>query len=102
MLSQSDLVESRSGRLVGVRGGAVRSSERRAIVSSVGRLVSDEWGLWGGGGGGCAYGEGRSVCWMDARALHLRRVGRTTTGKVGSAAAIAALRDALRSFWRRF
>jgi hypothetical protein len=39
---------------------------------------------------------------MDARALHLRRVGRTTTGKVGSAAVIAALRDALRSFWRRF
>jgi hypothetical protein len=40
MLSQSDLVES--GRLVGVRGGAVRSSERRAIVSSVGRLASDD------------------------------------------------------------
>lgn len=88
MLSQSDLVES--GRLVGVRGGAVRSSERRAIVSSVGR------------GGGCAYGEGRSVCWMVARVLHLRNVGRTTTGKVGSAADIAVLRDALRSFWRRF
>ena len=43
MLSQSDLVKS--GRLVGVRGGAVRSSERRAIVSSVGRLESDVRGL---------------------------------------------------------
>ena len=39
---------------------------------------------------------------MDARVLHLRSAGRTTTGNVGSVAAIAALRDALRSFWRRF
>ncbi len=100
MFSQSDLLGS--GRLVGVRGGAVRSSERRAIVSSVGRLASDVRELWGEG---CAYGEGRRVCGMDTRVLHLRSVGRTATGEeVGSAVAItvAVLRDALRSFWRRF
>jgi hypothetical protein len=105
-LSHSDLFGS--GRLEGVRGGAVRSSERRAIASRVGRLVSD---AREGGGGGCAYGEGRrEACGMDARVLHLRGVGRTVTGEeVGSAttiivvvAAIAAFRDALRSFWRRF
>jgi hypothetical protein len=39
MLTQSDLFGS--GRLEGVRGGAVRSSERRAIASRVGRLASD-------------------------------------------------------------
>jgi hypothetical protein len=42
------------------------------------------------------------VCWIVARVLHLRSVGRTTIGNVGSAADIAELRDALRSFWRRF
>ena len=49
MLSHGDLVGS--GRLEGVRVGAVRSSERSAIVSSVGRFERDR------GGGGCAYGE---------------------------------------------
>ena len=47
MLSHSDLFGS--GRLEGVRGGAVRSSERRAIASRVGRLVSDVR-VEGGGG----------------------------------------------------
>jgi hypothetical protein len=49
MLSQGDLVGS--GRFEGVRCGAVRNSERSAIVSSVGRLDSVR------GGGGCAYGD---------------------------------------------
>jgi hypothetical protein len=44
---------------------------------------------------------------MDARSLHLRSVGRTATREevgsaVAAAIAIAELRDALRSFWRRF
>ena len=47
MLSHSDLFGS--GRFDGVRGGAVRSSERRAIASRVGRLVSDVR-VEGGGG----------------------------------------------------
>lgn len=38
MLSQRDLLGS--GRFDGVRGGAVRSSERRAMASSVGRFLS--------------------------------------------------------------
>lgn len=105
-MSHNDLFGS--GRLEGVRGGAVRSSERRAIASRVGRLASD---VREGGGGGCAYGEGRrEACGTDARVLHRRGVGRAVTGEeVGSAivavavvVAIAALRDALRSFWRRF
>ena len=50
MLSHNDLFGS--GRLEGVRGGAVRSSERRAIASRVGRLVSDVRVEGGGGGGG--------------------------------------------------
>jgi hypothetical protein len=101
MLSQSDLFGS--GRLEGVRGGAVRSSERRAIASRVGRLASDDTVE---GGGGCAYGEGRDAWGMvGARLLHLRSVGRTAAGEEdgsAAAAAIAALRDALRSFCRRF
>jgi hypothetical protein len=89
-----------------VRGGAVRSSERCAIASRVGRLVSD---VREGGGGGCAYGEERREAWgMDVRVLHLRGVGRTVVGEEAGSAivvivvAIAALRVALRSFWRRF
>ena len=101
MLSHSDLFGS--GRLEGVRGGAVRSSERRAIASRVGRLASDARVE---GGGGCAYGEERDA-WgtTDARLLHLRNGGRTAAGEEdgsAAAAAIAALRDALRSFCRRF
>ena len=52
MLSHGDLLGS--GRFEGVRGGAVRSSERSAIVSSVGRLESDL--------GACAYGDEECEC----------------------------------------
>jgi hypothetical protein len=45
MLSHNDLFGS--GRLEGVRGGAVRNSERRAIASSVGRFVIGVRGAYG-------------------------------------------------------
>jgi len=77
MLSQSVLFGS--GRLEGVRWGAVRSSERRAIASRVGRLASD---VRVERGGGCAYGEGRDAWGMvGARLLHLRSVGRNAAGE---------------------
>jgi hypothetical protein len=94
MLSHGDLVGS--GRLKGVRAGAVRSSERCAIVSSVGRFESDR------GGGGCAYGEEcECECEVDVRCGGRRGV-RRITGEDEDASAAAELRDALRSFWRRF
>jgi len=43
MLSHGNLFGS--GRFVGVRGGAVRSSVRRAVVSSVGRRRASDLGV---------------------------------------------------------
>lgn len=91
MLSHGDLVGS--GRLQGVRAGAVRSSERCAIISSVGRFDRDREG------GGCAYGD---ECEVDARCGGRRGVRRAMGGDEDASAAAGELRDALRSFWRRF
>jgi hypothetical protein len=93
MLSHGDLVGS--GRFEGVRASALRSSERCAIVSSVGRFERDR------GGGGCAYGE-ECECEVDARCGGPRGVRRITGEDEDASAAAAELRDALRSFWRRF
>jgi hypothetical protein len=103
MLSHGDLVGS--GRFEGVRGGAVRSSERAAIASSVGRLERDVFFVLEGGGCGCAYGE-ESEWEMGLRGVRRAAAAGEEEGAGSDAAAAAAvaaeLRVALRSLWRRF
>ena len=95
MLSHGDLVGS--GRFEGVRGGAVRSSERAAIASSVGRLERDVFFVLEGGG--CAYGE-ESEWEMGLRGV--RRAAAAGEEEHAGSGAAAELRVALRSLWRRF
>ena len=94
-----------SGRFKGVRGGAVRSSERAAITSSVGRLERDVFFALEGGGCGCAYGK-ESEWEMGLRGVRRAAVaGEEEDAGSDAAAAVAAaaeLRVALRSLWRRF
>ena len=100
MLSHGDLLGSR--RFEGVRGGAVRSSERSAIVSSVGRLESDL--------GACAYGDEECECECDCEREWEVEVDDVRDGFLTGIAgddedgseAVVELRFALRSFWRRF
>jgi hypothetical protein len=108
MLSHGDLFGS--GRLEGVRGGAMRLSVRCAVASSVGRFARGVGVVWREDR--CAYGEERG-CGMDGRG-RLRGVGRAAAGEEdGPAAAAAAAAAAtaapaifnaaaLRSVWRRF